>query len=157
MFGEEFTRMQQLQDRAEDNVRYWDGKRREQLGFVNNAVLGLSVAGMVLVVQALSSEAIARSTSASLLAVASVACVGASTVVGILVAMNRLYDFREEAAIAREEADAYQGSPSLQPRRDALTALGRRTWELLYLQIGAAIVGILAVLFSLVIVSARAI
>lgn len=150
--------MRDEQNRRDDNVVYWDGRRREQLGFVNNALLGLSLAGLILIPQLLGNAELLRDGTALTLAVVGVALVTASTFAGIVAALTRLADFRGEAEIARLEADAASriNRAPIESKRKRLTALGKTTWGFLWLQIGAGAAGLLALLTALLIVTAFA-
>lgn len=124
-----------------DNARFirWQERCNTQLGFVNNTVLALTTAGLGLGV----------SSSASGWHLGALRFGTVSLIVSVLLALgcalNRLWDFRETARIAR-------GNMSDVPKavaRGKVEKRGRRTWRVLYWQLSTFALGALALVVAL--------
>lgn len=103
----------------------WQASTREQLGYLNNLLIGLASGGIGLGDK---SHPVAAWTLA--------ASIGA----GIACAMTRLYDARVTAAVARNREKGRRGPETRELKRQA-KQLGRCTWVMLWFQVVAFSVG----------------
>ncbi len=120
---------------VEDNERFvrWQQVTREQLGFTNYTVLALAMAALGFVVAQSADGGVASSSRFQICVLPTVvAFLVASHVFAIWCALNRLWDFRDTAKIVRSTTTGGDVAEA----RKSNKARGRRTWCLLYLQIG---------------------
>jgi hypothetical protein len=126
----------------------WQSIQVTQLGFVLNLVMGFAVAGLGLWVSLLRDTSFHPQCQAKYLFVLSAILFLISIACGIWCALNRLWDFRITAGIARgkwngEELTAKQGKSDV---------FGKLTWLLLYLEISTFALGTLLLVATLVLV-----
>ncbi|MEQ1883722.1 MAG: hypothetical protein ABL967_01585 [Bryobacteraceae bacterium] len=137
----------------------WQCIRIAQFGHVANLILTFAVASLGFSVTLLQDLRHGRSAPCLLCiwAIADFALLG-SIALGILCAMNRLWDFRETAQIARRREDLEQDGKltrqeidaRLEYQREANRKRGELSWTLFYWQIGTFGVGIVFLLLAFV-------
>ena len=110
-----------------------------QLGFVNNTVLALTTAALGLAVSSDSSgwQLCTLRVGTSFLVVSVLFALGC--------ALNRLWDFRVTARLARGKMTETEEALA----RSKADSLGSRTWPLLYCQLGAFTLGALLLVVAL--------
>jgi len=119
-----------LPDSGERFVR-WQGIQIAQLGFVLNLVLGFAIAGLGLWVSLLRDTSFQPHCYAKGLFILSAISLMFSIGSGTWCAVNRLWDFRITAGIARGK---WKGD-ELAIKETESNELGARTWTLLYFEI----------------------
>jgi hypothetical protein len=124
----------------------WQGIQITQLGFVLNLVLGFAVAGLGLWVSLLRDASFQPHCCAKCLFFLSSIAFVASIVSGIYCSLNRLWDFRITAGIARGK---WSGD-ELTEKETKSRKLGGRTWVLLYLEISSFVLAIILLMATLV-------
>ena len=114
----------------------WQRVAITQLGFLNNTVLALATAS--------AGFALARPAPDSgwklCLLWLGLALLSLSIIVALACALNRLWDFRETAQIAK---GTMSDSETAVARRE-VERLGNRTWTLLYCQLASFVVGVMS-------------
>ena len=142
--------MEKEADRLAAETRYWDERRREQLGFLNNALLGLAIAGLILIPQLLVNQEVKASTRAVEAALFGVRLTVVAVMAGLFTGLSRLYDFREEAKKARmlEEKNG-KVDIGVQKIEKRLGRVGDLTWVLFYAQLGSSILALVSLVASL--------
>lgn len=132
-----------MSDIIERLVR-WQGKTVDQFSNLNNLLLtlGIAITGFCFSFLNRSNNHLYYDKD---LLIVSIALSITSAVIGILLGLNRLWDFRTTTDVVKAiRAD----DENLEEKRAYSKALGKRSWILLYLQIGVLIVGILILLLS---------
>ena len=126
-------------DRHSRVVR-WQGHSVAQLGFVNNTVLALTTASI--------GFAVSRESSGWQwwLLVLGIVYLVVSAGLALWCAVNRLQDFRESAQLARGKMGIVEQSERQRKNRKR----SKRTWTLLYWQLGTFAVGALLVVGAVV-------
>jgi hypothetical protein len=119
----------------------WQGRTIEQLGFVNNLLIGLSTGLLAFHAQlAFNSDVPLSPTENTALALSS-AFIFASVILGCFVAWNRLSSFRGTTRIVRTRQAGQRGD--IEELRERVSRADNRTWRLLSLQILSFAVGAL--------------
>jgi len=126
----------------------WQTTQITQLAFVLNLVLGFAVAGLGLWVSLLRDTRFQPQCGAKCLFVLSAISLVLSIATGIWCSLNRLWDFRITAGMARGKCEGAE----LTAKTIESDKLGDRTWLLLYLEILAFVLATLLLVATLVIV-----
>jgi hypothetical protein len=126
----------------------WQATQITQLGFILNLVLGFAVAGLGLWVTLLRDASFQPHHWAKRLFLLSGISLVVSIAVGLWCSLNRLWDFRITAGMARGE----WSKEELAANQIKSDLLGSRTWRLLYGEISAFILGTLFLVATLALV-----
>lgn len=126
----------------------WQGRTIEQLGFVNNLLVGLATGMLAFQTKVAFDDKVSFTGVERWLAILSIILVFLSLAFGCYVAWNRLRSFRATMQTARQrETNQRQGIEEL---RTLSTALDKRTWWLLPLQTALfALGGLLLLVLSI--------
>lgn len=117
----------------------WHGITINQLGFLNNLLIGLATGLLAFETQLAFNEKVVLSCIGKILIVLSILLITASVGIGIGLARNRLNDFRKTTQINNERRKGrIQADEKL--KTDA-TNLGEKTWQLLELQTWSFVFG----------------
>jgi len=123
----------------------WQAISIAQLGFTNNLIITLAAATLGFSLTFLKDNDVVASCWAKCLLVLSIFGLLVSLAIGLWCALNRLLDFRQTAQNARlrerlgaitSEQKKVDSQKTLDIGRDKARALGRKTWALLYWQLG---------------------
>ena len=142
-----------LQEYSERYIR-WQGIRIEQVGFVNNLIIGLA-SGILLWEGNFLLTADPHKPSYYLF-IASAFLLFISVALGCLVAWNRLMDFRLTAKVLRS---LLEDPPSIQNKkaeanrneiREEAKRLGETTWQFLPLQMGTFLLSLFVALMAVI-------
>lgn len=117
----------------QDRFTRWQLIRINQLTFLNNLILGLSIALLGYIFHYINQDAIYLNKPQKFLFWASLLFTLSSIFLAIILAINRLEDFKKTANIARKK-DTKEFN-TLQNERTETKILGKRTWCLFYWQI----------------------
>ena|SRR5687768_2168313 len=142
-------RMDAMRRDEEGAVRYWDGVRRDQMGAVNQALMGVALAAVVLVPQLLGNAPFLTNRLALSMVLAGIGLLALSLLFGIIVALVRLHDFRGTAKLARDKGRGAVSPKEAEARREKLQGIGDWTWRALYAQVGTASLGFLLLVVAL--------
>lgn len=124
----------------------WQGIQLTQLGFVLNLVLGFAVAGLGLWLSLLRDASFQPLCWDKCLFVLTGISLLVSIATGLWCSLNRLWDFRITAGMARGKwADDELTAKEIESKK-----LGDRTWALLYWEISAFVLAILLFMATLV-------
>jgi hypothetical protein len=126
----------------------WQAIQITQLGFVLNLVLGFAVAGLGLWVSLLRDTSFQPQCWDKCLFVLSAISFVLSIATGIWCSLNRLWDFRITAGMARGK---WKGD-ELTTKEIESDKLGGRTWALLYLEISTFVLATLLLVGTLALV-----
>lgn len=126
----------------------WQTIQITQLGFVLNLVLGFAVAGLGLCVSLVRDANFQPHCCAKFFFILSVTLFMVSVATGIWCSLNRLWDFRITAGIARGRWT----NEELTQKRIENERLGDRTWVLLYFEISTFILATLSLMCTLALV-----
>ena len=127
----------------------WQGRSIEQLGFVNNLLLGLATGLLAFETQLAFDDKVSLIAIEKYAATASIILVFLSLAIGCFVALNRLRSFHFTAKIARKrETDKREGIEKL---RTDVQDLDKNTWKFLKCQtISFALGGLLLLTVTLI-------
>jgi len=107
----------------------WQGRAIEQLGFVNNLLIGLATGVLAFQTQLAFDDNVSFALTEKILLVLSIASVFFSLALGCYIAWNRLCSFRITTRIARKrETNQREG---IEGMRALSKTLDKRTWTLL--------------------------
>jgi len=131
-----------------DNIRFvrWQGIQLTQLGFVLNLVLSFAVAGLGLWLSLLRDDNFRPRCWAKCLFVLSAFALVLSIATGLWCSLNRLWDFRITAGIARGKWEGVE----LAVQRAQMEKLDNRTWALLYWEICSFVLATLLLIATLI-------
>jgi len=121
-----------MNERDRDAFARWQGRAVDQMSFVTNLLVGLATGLLALQVQAVLDNKIQLAAEDRLLGLSSVVFLSLSLLVGLVLAWNRLQDFRKTARVVREKG---QDPDVAAPLREEVRALGEGSWRFLTLQI----------------------
>ncbi|HEY1424395.1 MAG TPA: hypothetical protein VGF20_13140 [Candidatus Acidoferrum sp.] len=116
---------------ADSRLSRWQAIQITQLGFVSNLMLGFAVAVLGLWVSLLRDTTFQPQCAAKCLFLLSGISISLSIGSGIWCSLNRLWDFRITAGLAREK---WEDEEKIAKQEES-EKLGERTWVLLYWQI----------------------
>ena len=105
----------------------WENHRIAQLSFINNLVIGLSVAIIGYVFDFIKPSNIIFNSTQKFLFWVGVLLILISVLVGIFVTINRLNDFRLTAKIARNRAN--DNRETINSDRNKVKIIGKQTWN----------------------------
>lgn len=105
----------------------WENHRISQLSFINNLVIGLSIALIGFVFDFIKPSNIIFNCIQKFLIWIGVLLIIASVIIGLLVAINRLEDFRLTAKIARNREK--NNRENIQADRNVAKIMGKKTWN----------------------------
>ncbi len=131
-----------------DNGRFvrWQGIQLTQLGFVLNLVLGFAIAGLGFWLSLLRDATFQPRCWAKCWFVLSAISLLLSVVMGLWCSLNRLWDFRIAAGIARGK---WEGG-ELTAKRSEMEKLDNRTWTLLYWEVSTFVLATALLIATLV-------
>lgn len=122
----------------------WQGRAIQQMGFLNNLLIGLTTGLLAFQTQIAFDKDVALSNCEKWFVILSLSFLFLSLVLGLYLAWNRLNDFRLTAQVARKrEKDDREG---ISDKRQEYKVLGRRTWVCIWLQAITFAFGSLALL-----------
>lgn len=116
-----------------DSYKRWQSIRINQLGFINNLVLGLSVALLAYNFEFVQSDGIELNCLQKFLFWISSILLTSSVIIALILTINRLEDYRLTARIARKREKGQ--SDSIEKDRIKVKRLENKTWCLFYWQI----------------------
>lgn len=124
----------------------WQDIRIKQLGFANNLIIGLALGVMGFAIKFIQAENFeANSIQKMLIWIGGIAIL-ISILLGLILIINRLEDFKLTAQIARKrESNNRQG---IENDREKSKKLGKKTWNYFVWQVSTFFVGFL--IFSIV-------
>jgi hypothetical protein len=135
-------------DRNESFVR-WQGRSIEQLGFVNNLLIGLATGLLAFETQLAFDDKASLIAIEKCVAIASIISVFLSSAIGCFVAWNRLRSFHFTAKIARKREK--NDRAGIEKLRDDVRDLDENTWKYLeYQTISFALGGLLLLAVTLI-------
>jgi hypothetical protein len=105
----------------------WENHRISQLSYINNLVIGLSVALIGYVFDFIKPSNIIFNCIQKFFFWIGVLLIIASVIIGLLVAINRLEDFRLTAKIARSREK--NNRENIQADRNEAKIIGKKTWD----------------------------
>ena len=126
-----------------ENTRFirWQKAALDQLGYALNLILTFTVATIGYWFALLRDKDFSPGSSAKCAMLISLSALSLSGILGLACVVNRLWDFRGTASIARNHPR--------KPSKEWLDRLGRLTWCLFYLQLGTFVLGIAALAMAL--------
>jgi len=124
----------------------WQGRTIEQLGFVNNLLIGLATGMLAFQTKLAFDDKVSFTTVERWLAIPSIILVFFSLAFGCYVAWNRLRSFRATMQTARKRETGQR--QSIEELRALSAALDKRTWKLLPVQTALFALGGLLLLVS---------
>lgn len=127
----------------------WQSTTIAQLTYAVNLILSFSVATLGFQVAILQNDNFVPVSLQKCAFSLSLLLVILSVVFGILCVINRLYDFRISAKVARMREDG-KSDEEMQSRRMLCKNLGKKTWALFCLQIGTFSVGIIFLIITII-------
>lgn len=110
----------------------WQGRTIEQLGFVNNLLIGLATALLIFGAKLPFDEKLKLSCSEKWLIIASLLSVFLSISSGVYVAWNRLRSFRFTTRVARQRETGKR--TNISELRQLVSKFDKRTWPMLTIQ-----------------------
>jgi hypothetical protein len=126
-------------DKGNESFVRWQGRTIEQLGFVNNLLLGLATGILAFQTQGAFNGGLSLAYYEKCSMVLSMLFMTASLLAGCYLAYNRLKSFRLTAKIARNrETNVREGIATL---RACVKKLDARTWLYLKLQVSSFALG----------------
>lgn len=136
----------------------WQGITITQLGYVINLILTFGTAALGFALTLIKDKDFAPQNFAKRLLSGSIALLLVSIIFGIVCVVNRLADFRKTTRIARDREQWKRDGLSdteidnqLNSRRQTTKTLGKITWWLFWLQIGAFAFGVLSLSSALMV------
>lgn len=105
----------------------WENHRIAQLSFINNLVVGLSLALTGYVFNFIKPSRIIFNSTQKFLFWIGVLLIVVSIVVGVFIAINRLEDFRLTAKIARNRENNNRNG--IKADREKVQIIGKKTWN----------------------------
>ena len=124
-----------------DKYIRWQAIRIKQLGFINNLVLGLSLGLLAYNFKLILPDEIQLNCFQKILFWISSLLTLISVFIALILAINRLEDFRLTAQIARKEEK--NQSENIEIDRKKSDKLGKKTWCLFIWQIATFFIGLL--------------
>ncbi len=121
-----------MDKRNNESFVRWQGRSIEQLGFLNNLLMGLSIGLLIFQINLAFSREVALSKAEELVFIASLVFCLFSLTFGIYLAWNRLFSFGQTAQIARKRETVKRNG--IDKLRAHVKQLDIRTWELLKAQ-----------------------
>lgn len=128
-----YAKVKAMSDEKNDSFIRWQGRAIEQLGFVNNLLIGLSTGLLVFQTQLAFNDKTSFQSFEKWLVVPSIVLVFASLVAGCYVAWNRLRSFRNTAKVARMRSQN-QDEKIIKELRTLSDAQDQKTWWFLPMQ-----------------------
>jgi len=125
----------------------WQGRTIDQLSYLTNLLIGLATGLLALEAQGVLDGKICAGIRSGRPGLASMVLLALSLGVGLLLACNRLRDFRKTARSVR---DRNRDAELTATRRRETQSLGDWTWRLLWVQVIAFALGTLAFLLLVV-------
>jgi hypothetical protein len=110
----------------------WQGRSIEQLGFLNNLLMGLSIGLLVFQINLIFSREVVLSKAEDLFFIVSLVFCLLSLIFGIYLAWNRLSSFGQTALIARKRETGKR--EDIEELRKQVKELDNKTWALLKAQ-----------------------
>lgn len=120
-----------MSDEENKSFIRWQGRTIEQLGFVNNLLIGLATGLFAFSVQ-LAFDTATLTTAAKIGMIVSIVLAFGSIVLGCLTAWNRLSSFRTTARVARDRQR--EGDNDVEQLRESSSKRDEKTWCLLLWQ-----------------------
>ena len=125
----------------------WQNITQTQLGYTIGLILSLTTASLGFAVVLLRRLLNPLECAASVFVALSIVVLVISGVIAIICTINRLCDFRQTTAIARDRENWQRANESgiegrLHDRRVETNRLGKRTWNLFWWQIGTFAFGV---------------
>lgn len=105
----------------------WENYRIAQLSFINNLIIALSVALIAYIFNFLKQPNVLFNYSQKILFWFGTLLIVISIIVGILIAINRLQDFRLTAQIARNREK--NNRENIENDRNSVQIMGKKTWN----------------------------
>jgi hypothetical protein len=134
-----------MQLRSNDRFIRWQTILREQLTFLNNALLALAIAILGGLVALLHDNDFAPKGCEKLFFTAGLLLCLASVIVGFLVALNRLNDFRKTVNKIKSELNT-SNFDELKENKELTALLGKITWRLFDAQVYLLLAGVVGLL-----------
>ncbi len=140
----------------EDNGSFarWQSNTQAQLGYVIGLILSLTTASLGFAVVLLRRLLNPPLCVASVFVALSIVVLVLSGAIAIVCTINRLCDFRKTTAIARDREKWQRAKEpdiesKLHDRRSETNRLGKRTWNLLWWQIGTFAFGMVTLVIGI--------
>jgi hypothetical protein len=129
-----------------DNDSYirWQNIRISQLGFINNLIIGLSIALLGFIIDFIQTDNLILNNFQKLMFWIGSLLILSSIGIGIFVVINRLEDFKLTAQIARKREN--KKNTEDENERTISKLLGKRTWKYFTWQIATFLIGFIAFL-----------
>ena len=124
----------------------WQGRALDQMSAVTNLLIALATGVLALVAPTILERTSAFDENARLLSLLSIWSLAISLLTGLILAWNRLQDFRATTQVIRKRGEDLEAADLL---REEARTLGKASWRLLLLQTIAFGVGVLAAVFIL--------
>ena len=140
-----------IKTKKEGSFIRWQDITIRQMGYTINLILGLAAATLGFAITLLKEDIFFLSCWGKCFF--DIACLSFlfSIGFGIWLVLNRLKDFRVTMRIARRR-EGGDTEENLQPLRDITKRVGKRTWILLYCQVGSFGLGIILLILSIFII-----
>ena len=129
-----------------DSFQRWQETSLKQLGFTTNLILTINTAVLVYLIDQISSPQFCILGNPKIFYTGGFFILGISFVLGIVINITRLYDFRITAKIARNKSNSQDNN--IESLRTKAEKLGKTTWVILIIQVTTFGLGLIAEILS---------